>query len=75
MQQYEIKNFSFVEIDMPGISAADVTLALQDGQLSMFARNDFKRGTYVWQTDVDPTIPVNKTVNNTRHVAQAAIDL
>ncbi|KAF9488719.1 hypothetical protein BDN71DRAFT_1435928 [Pleurotus eryngii] len=46
---YKRKDFAFVEIDLLGISAGDITLSLQDNRLTLFALNDLRRIAYEWE--------------------------
>ncbi len=63
VRRYERKEVSFVEIDLPGILAEDVTLSLQDDRLTLFARNDLRRIAYEWETYIFPTITVSLIVH------------
>lgn len=59
VRSYERKGFSFVEVDLPGISAADITLSLQDDRLTLYALNNLGCIAYEWETYILPTIPVS----------------
>ena len=59
VRSYERKGLSFVEVDLPGISAADITLSLQDDRLTLYALNNLGRIAYEWETYILPTIPVS----------------
>ncbi|KAF7426488.1 hypothetical protein PC9H_008857 [Pleurotus ostreatus] len=61
VRQYDIQDTStsLLEIDMPGVSANDVSLLLDDGRLVVHGRTEFRGRvwSYQWEGHVDSSIP------------------
>lgn len=74
VRSYERNGLSFVEVELPGISAADITLSLQDDRLTLYALNNLGRIAYEWETYILPTIPVSLIAPKAYCITQGAID-